>query len=202
MGIKPKIPKETSGDLEFVQQALNNKDQRAFAHLMEKYWDSLYFMILKMVKTPEDAEDLALETFHKAFKSLDKYVPQFAFSTWLFRIGTNTTIDFLRTKKIDFVAFNQTDEKDDSVQLLNGLVNDISNPEEKFIKKQRSSLLKKAIEEIDPVFSVLIQLRYFNEYSYEEIAQSLNMPLGTVKVQLHRAKKRLYELLKNRKDAI
>ena len=194
MGIKPKIPQFKNDDLTFVKKALEENDQKAFAHLMDKYWNTLYYVILKMVKTPEDAEDLAIETFHKAFLNLNKYSPNFAFSTWLFKIGTNSTIDFLRKSKLSTIPININDEQEESKREINNLQIDRSNPEEKFIKKQRVSVIKKAVEEMNPLFGILIQMRYFNELSYDEISKALGMPLGTVKVQLHRAKKNLYEL--------
>ena len=112
MGIKPKIPQFKNDDLTFVKKALEENDQKAFAHLMDKYWNTLYYVILKMVKTPEDAEDLAIETFHKAFLNLNKYSPNFAFSTWLFKIGTNSTIDFLRKSKLSTIPININDEQE------------------------------------------------------------------------------------------
>ncbi|MBK6340550.1 MAG: sigma-70 family RNA polymerase sigma factor [Bacteroidetes bacterium] len=202
MGIKPKIPQSKNDDLTFVKKALEENDQKAFAHLMDKYWNTLYYVILKMVKTPEDAEDLAIETFHKAFLNLNKYSPNFAFSTWLFKIGTNSTIDFLRKSKLSTIPININDEQEESKREINNLQIDRSNPEEKFIKKQRVSVIKKAVEEMNPLFGILIQMRYFNELSYDEISKALGMPLGTVKVQLHRAKKNLYELLKNGEGTI
>lgn len=202
MGIKPKIPKSIQDDQEFVQRALEENDQKAFAHLMDKYWNAIYYMILKIVKTPEDAEDLAIETFHKAFVNLNKYSSNFAFSTWLFKIGTNASIDFLRKSKLSTIPINNNEEQSEMDKSMGKMQTDGPNPEEDFIKKQRVSVLKKVIEEMNPLFGILIQMRYFNELSYEEISKALGMPLGTVKVQLHRAKKNLYELLKNGKGTI
>ena len=159
MGIKPKIPQSKNDDLTFVKKALEENDQKAFAHLMDKYWNTLYYVILKMVKTPEDAEDLAIETFHKAFLNLNKYSPNFAFSTWLFKIGTNSTIDLLRKSKLSTSPTNINDEQEESKREINNLQIDRSNPEEKFIKKQRVSVIKKAVEEMNPLFGILIQMR-------------------------------------------
>ena len=134
--------------------------------------------------------------------NLNKYSPNFAFSTWLNKIGTNSTIDFLRKSKLSTIPININDEQEESKREINNLQIDRSNPEEKFIKKQRVSVIKKAVEEMNPLFGILIQMRYFNELSYDEISKALGMPLGTVKVQLKKKKKNLYELLKNGEGTI
>ncbi|MBX7225545.1 MAG: sigma-70 family RNA polymerase sigma factor [Chitinophagales bacterium] len=193
MEMKFPIPPNFQEDWEYILKA-KEKDQKAYAFLVDKYWNPVFFMLLKMIGNPEDAEDITLEAFHKAFHHLDKYQPNFAFSTWLFRIATNTGIDFLRKKKLQTVAL-QTDpdmSEKSEIQLLTVEL----GPEEKYIKKQRAQLIKYIVEQMDPIFRKLLELRYFEELTYEEIAEQLKMPLGTVKVQLHRAKKVLFAQLK------
>jgi RNA polymerase sigma factor (sigma-70 family) len=172
-------------------------DQKAYADLMQRYKDSIYFMSLKMVNNKEDAMDITVETFAKAFEKLDKYQPEFAFSTWLFRVATNNCIDFLRKKKLNTVSINNMmDEEDDRPLQIKA---DVLNPEETSIKKQQSQELKLLIESLPPRYRNLLTLRYFDELSYEEISQQLDLPLGTVKAQLFRAKYLLGNII-NRMD--
>ncbi len=176
--------------------AAKNGDQKAYTALMEKYKKSVYHLILKIVKTPEDAEDLTIEAFAKAFDHLDQYSADFAFSTWLYKITSNTCIDFLRKKSIDKVSL----EKEGKAILDNLNFSTHSNPEMDLIKSQRIDKLQHVVSSMDEIFSRVIALRYFKEYSYEEISEELNIPVGTIKVQLHRAKKILLEKFMDEKD--
>jgi RNA polymerase sigma-70 factor (ECF subfamily) len=144
-------------------------------------------MVLKMVNNKEDAMDLTVETFAKAFEKLDKYQPDYAFSTWLFRVATNNCIDFIRKKKLNTQSIHgMTDDDGDEKPLQ--IKADVLNPEETSIKKQQTQELKLLIESLPHRYRNLITLRYFDELSYEEIAQQLDLPLGTVKAQLFRAR--------------
>jgi RNA polymerase sigma factor (sigma-70 family) len=161
--------------------------QKAYADLMHRYKDSIYFMVLKMVNNKEDAMDLTVETFAKAFEKLDKYQPDFAFSTWLFRVATNNCIDFIRKKKlVTFSIHGMMDDEGEEKQLQ--IKADVLNPEEASIKRQQTEELKVLIDGLPVRYRNLITLRYFDELSYEEIAQQLDLPLGTVKAQLFRAR--------------
>ncbi len=176
--------------------AAKDGDQKAYTALMEKYRNSVYHLILKIVKSPEDAEDLMIETFSKAFDRLDQYSPEFAFSTWLYKIASNTCIDFLRKKSIDKISLdNQGREILDNLNFSTA-----TNPEMDLIKSQRIDKLQHAVSSMDEIFSRVIALRYFKEYSYEEISVELGIPVGTIKVQLHRAKKILLEKFMDEKD--
>jgi RNA polymerase sigma factor (sigma-70 family) len=180
-------------DYALVQKAQQG-DQHAFAQLLNRYWDSVYFMLLKMAHNKDDAEDLTIEAFGKAFKFIQKYEPDFAFSTWLFKIANNNAIDFLRkqhTKTISIDSQGRDADEDNPVQLQS----DGPDPEEILISKQKTEFLKTIVNELKPRYSRLVHLRYFEEYSYEEIAQSLNLPIGTVKAQLFRAKELLYNII-------
>lgn len=192
MGMKGKI-----SDLDLIELAKQD-DQRAYAELLERYRKSVYFLILRIVKTPEDAEDLTYVTFAKAFKNLSKYVPTHGFSTWLFKIASNTSIDFLRKKSIDTVGIALgSDIQPGEVILDNKVIATTLNPEEKIIREQRLKIVHQVVQHLDKDFEKVIRLRFFEEYSYDEIANELNLPLGTVKVQIHRAKKLLQSLLKD-----
>jgi len=169
-------------------------DEKAFARLMMKYKDSIYFMLLKIVKNKNDAEDLTLEAFGKAFANLSFYSTDYAFSTWLFRIASNNCIDFLRKKK-GIIYSTNNDQESDSEENSSNIKSTSPNPEERLIINQRGRILHNFIQKLNPKYRTLIDLRYFKEYSYEEIAKELDLPLGTVKVQLFRARNLLYNLI-------
>jgi RNA polymerase sigma factor (sigma-70 family) len=185
MEVNANFTENAKNDFQLVLKAKEGS-QKAYADLMQRYKDSIYFMSLKMVNNKEDAMDITVETFAKAFEKLDKYQPEYAFSTWLFRVATNNCIDFLRKKKLNTVSIdNMIDDDDDRPMQIKS---DTLNPEESSIKKQQSEELKLLIESLPPRYRNLLTLRYFDELSYEEIAQQLDLPLGTVKAQLFRAK--------------
>jgi RNA polymerase sigma-70 factor (ECF subfamily) len=189
-------------DFELVKDALENGNQRAYAQLMERYRDSVYFMLLKMVKNKDDADDLTIEAFGKAFKRLEQYSPQFAFSTWLFKIATNNTIDFLRKQKTNTYSIDKAFEGDDGSEMIFEIKSDSLTPEEKIIRKEKLIHMRIVVEKLKPRYRQLIELRYFEELSYEEIATKLEMPLGTVKAQLFRAKDLLQEIMKHSRNRI
>lgn len=162
--------------------------EQTFKEILKKHKESVYYLILKMVSAPEDAEDLTLEVFAKAFNNLDKYNPEFAFSTWLYRMASNHCIDFLRKKRL---PTQQIDEQIDGAEGESFSVvikDDANTPEEEMIQKQKSALVKKAISKLPAKYAEMIELRYFEELSYEEIATRINAPVGTVKAQINRAK--------------
>jgi len=179
----------------FLVQQARKGDQHAFAELLSRYWDSVFFMLLKMVHNKDDAEDLTIEAFGKAFKNLQGYEPDYAFSTWLFKIANNNAIDYLRkqrSKTISIDSQGRDAEEDNPVQLQA----DSLDPEEEMVATQKADLMKTIVSRLKPRYQRLVQLRFFDEYSYEEIAETLNLPLGTVKAQLFRAKELLYQIIK------
>jgi RNA polymerase sigma-70 factor (ECF subfamily) len=190
-----KLSEKALQDYELVQKALKG-DEKAFARLLSRYKDTIYFMLLKMLNNRSDAEDLTLEAFGKAFKNLHQYSPTYAFSTWLFKIASNNCIDFLRKKKgviISIETENEQLEINESAKLKS---KDL-NPEERLIRKQKAILLRKVVRRLKPHYQTLVELRYFNEMSYEEISKELNLPLGTVKAQLFRARQMLFKLIES-----
>ena len=188
-------------DYKLVQAAIKG-DQKAYADLMDRYRDSIYFLLLKMINNRDDAEDLMIEAFGKAFKNLHQYTPNFAFSTWLFKIASNNCIDFIRKKKKRLVSIDKKYENDEGGELTISLRSQMLDPEEKIVKKQKISLLRDIVQNLKPRYRTLVELRYFKELSYEEIAQHLDIPLGTVKAQLFRAREFLYNILKNMEGKI
>lgn len=184
-------------DLKLVKLATKKGDQKAFADLMGRYRDSVYYMLLKMVGNKDDADDLTIEAFAKAFKRLDQYTPSFAFSTWLFKIATNNCIDFIRKKKNNTFSIDKTVEGAEGGEMSITLRSDFLDPEEKMQKKQKVKMLHDVVDKLKPRYRQLVELRYFEELSYEEIAARLELPIGTVKAQLFRARELLLNIMKN-----
>lgn len=186
-------------DLEIIELALKG-EEKAYAELLDRYQDSIYFLLLKKIGNENDAEDLTMETFAKAFNNLSQYTPVYAFSTWLFRIAINNCIDFVRKKKIrpqsydSGVDFHDPDNPNFTSSNL--------SPEDLVIKDQKAAELKDMIKTLKPRYARLIELRYYQEFSYEEIAVEMQLPLGTVKAQLFRARELLAPLLLNKGEKI
>ncbi len=201
MAIESKFSPRAQEDLQLVSAALEG-DNNAYANLMSRYKDSIYFMVLKMVHNRDDADDLTMEAFGKAFKNLAKYSPEYAFSTWLFKIATNNCIDYIRKKRISTLSIDKSNEQDDGSKIPINISSDGPNPEQSIIKEQRKKVARALVEELNPKYKILIELRYFKESSYEEIGTELNLPLGTVKAQLFRAKELLSNAIKKTKDRI
>jgi RNA polymerase sigma factor (sigma-70 family) len=192
----PKVSKNTQEDRALVAAAKRGENH-AFERLLKKYRKSVYYMLLKMVKNPDDAEDLTQEAFAKAFNSIEKFDSKFAFSTWLFRIATNNCIDFIRKKRVQTVSIDAPVEGDDGSSMRFDVRDENLDPNESMLKMQRKRYLTMAIERLPEKYRTLVQLRYFQELSYEEVANELQIPLGTVKAQLFRARELLNQELKN-----
>lgn len=189
-------------DFKLIDLATEGKDQAAYAELMKRYKKPVYHMILKMVRNVDDAEDLTIEAFAKAFKNLHRFKKDYTFSTWLFRIATNNAIDFIRKKKLNTFSLNST-FTDDSGESVNIDVQDKNlTPDEETIKDQKIELVRMFVDKLPAKYQRLVKLRYFDELSYDEIATELEAPLGTVKAQLHRARELMYELVKDKKKHI
>jgi RNA polymerase sigma-70 factor (ECF subfamily) len=187
------LSEKAKQDYELVQYALAG-NENAFARLLGRYKEAIYFMLLRMVNNKSDAEDLTLEAFGKAFKNLHQYSPNYAFSTWLFKIASNNCIDFLRKKKGTNINLETNQENNES-DLPVKLRSKDPNPEEKLIRKQKAILMRKVVRKLKPRYQTLVEFRYFREMSYEEIASELKLPLGTVKAQLFRAREMLFKMI-------
>ena len=202
MELSTSLTEKAQRDYKLVCQALENCDQKAYAELMNHYKDSLYFMMLKMTNDADDADDLTIEAFGKAFKNLRQYTPEYAFSTWLFKIATNNCIDFIRKKKKNTFSIDKSFDNENAMDISHNIPSYVLDPEEKFIEKQKIMLMREIVEKLKPRYRRLVELRYFKEYSYEEISDELELPLGTVKAQLFRAREFLYNILKNSQEKI
>jgi RNA polymerase sigma factor (sigma-70 family) len=192
MEMNNELSEKAKGDLLLVEEARKG-NEKAFGSLMNRYKDSIYYMLLKMVNNPSDAEDLTIEAFGKAFRNLDLYTPKFAFSTWLFKIATNNCVDFIRKKQVSPTPLDNVQDSLDNVTV--NIQSDLPDPEESLINLQKIAALKDIVSQLKPRYRSLIELRYYKEYSYEEISSELNIPIGTVKAQLFRAKTLLYNIL-------
>ncbi len=181
-------------DFDLIDKAVIEKDQQAYATLMKRYKKAVYFMILKMIRDADDAEDLTMEAFAKAFRNLERFKKDYTFSTWLFRIATNNTIDFIRKKKLKTMSLNNTLSDDSGNSVNIDVEDDDNNPQDQYIRSQRIDMVRIFVDKLPAKYRKLVQLRYFDELSYEEIAQELEKPLGTVKAQLHRSRELLYEI--------
>jgi len=187
--------KNTLDDLGLVKKAKEG-DNKAFEKLLKKYRKSVYYMLLKMVNNTDDAEDLTQEAFANAFNSLGRFDPKYAFSTWLFRIATNNCIDFIRKKRVSTVSIDSPYETDDGDSITFDIRDNDFNPDDLMLRKQRREYLQIAVDKLPDKYKQLVDLRYFQEMSYEEVADFLQLPLGTVKAQLFRARELLGEELK------
>ena len=196
------LSEKAQKDYELVVKATKFNDQQAFSDLMDRYKDSIYFMLLKMVKNKDDAEDLTIEAFGKAFNSLKQYTPNYAFSTWLFKIASNNCIDFLRKKKKKIMSIDNSIENKDGDELVIELKSDARTPEQETIRDQKIEVMRMYVKKLKPRYETLVEMRYFKEMSYEEISTELGLPLGTVKAQLFRAREFLYNLMKHNIETI
>lgn len=178
---------------EIIQQNIEKakqKNQVAFTFLLDNYWNEVYGFILKRTENEANAEDITIETFSKAFDKIQSYNPEFAFNTWLISIAKNVHIDMLRKKKASL--FVDIDNEQESQQAYN-MPDTSPTIEDSIIKEQNLNKLLKHIKMLKPAYQEIIQLRYFQEMSYHQIAEQINEPLSNVKVKLLRAKKLLAE---------
>lgn len=201
MEVTQKLSDKAQIDFNLVEHARKG-DEKAFADLMGRYKDAIYYMLLKMVNNQSDAEDLTIEAFGKAFKNIHQYTPNYAFSTWLFKIATNNCIDFIRKKRANTVSLDQTINKEDSLTPSATIESSELDPEETMINQQKVKLMRDVVGKLKPRYKKLVELRYFKEFSYEEISKELDLPIGTVKAQLFRARELLFNILKSTNDKI
>jgi len=190
-------------DYVLLRKALDHNDQQAYAELMALYRDSIYYMLVRMVKNKDDAEDLTLMTFGKAFRYLDKYTPKYAFSTWLYRIALNNSIDFLRVKNNMPQYFEEDLYTSSATSIIDQSEDNLQRtPEEEVIDKQRLQLLRAAVAELPEKYRKVIELRYYEDLAYEEISERLGLTLSNVKIQIMRAKQMLSELMQPMRNAM
>ena len=189
-------------DYQLVCAARDHGNRKAYADLMAAYREPLYLLLLRMTHNTTAADDLTIETFGKAFLSLHRYSPTSSFSSWLYTIGVNTYIDHLRRNRIDTVPLSVTRRDDEGDFIEYQIPSNQPNPEEALIRMQRDEALKQMVDNLKEPYRDIIHMRYYEDLSYEEIAQRLNIPLGTVKVRLLRAKNLLSAVMGKNNNAI
>ena len=193
------MPSESSEqDRAYVERALAG-DEAAYQALMEKYRRALYHHIARMVRHKQEVDDLVQESFIKAFSALESYSSQFAFSTWLYKIATNHTIDYLRKRKLKTFSIDkpiQTKEGEMEYELP-----DLTyRPDRHIVEDQRRALIQDAIDALPPKYHRVIVMRHQQEKSYQEIADELDLPLGTVKAHIFRARELLNKYLREKRE--
>lgn len=183
-------------DYYLVQTAVAGS-QDSYSALLARYRKSVFQLMLQRVKNSAEAEDLTMEAFEKAFLNLSSYAPTHAFSTWLFRIALNNCVDHNRKKRLPVIWLDgiSTVAGFDCDSLKNNFAETLT-PEDVLIRQQRAILVRSLLERLGDKQRRLIELRYYDELSYEEIARQLGLPLGTVKVRLFRARRNLCSLLR------
>jgi RNA polymerase sigma factor (sigma-70 family) len=184
-------------DVETVNRILNG-DSEAFAILQKKYKRIIASLIRRMIKDEDDVMDLTQDTFIKTYNGLSKYQSSYSFSSWLFKIASNTCIDFLRKKRFGFVSISQGyGDSEDGGELE--IKDDSYIPDMNVLTSERRKVLLEAIEQLPDNYKKIIKMRHGEELDYSEISEKLGIPLGTVKAHLFRARKILYDQLKNHK---
>ena len=201
MEVNKNLSKKANEDVELVEAAKNG-DQTAYTAIMVRYREPIYYLVLKMIRNESDAEDISIEAFEKAFKKLEQYTPEYAFSTWLFRIATNHCIDFIRKKKLKTTSLDSVVDDGESEGAKIQIKGTSKDPEETYIEQQKIDLMREYVDKLEEPYKTLVTLRYFKEWSYEEIVNKLEIPLGTVKAQLFRSRALLADLMRRSKKSI
>ena len=197
---EPTLPSESSEqDRILVRQALDGNEQ-AYKVLMEKYRNALTLHIQRMVRKQGEVDDLVQESFIKAFSALDSYSVDYAFSTWLYKIATNHAIDYLRKKKLQTYSIDKPRETKDG-ELEFELPDVTYRPDKHILADQRKQLIQNAIDALPPKYHRVIVMRHQQELSYEEIARELDLPLGTVKAHIFRARELLNKNLRHKRGS-
>lgn len=178
--------------LEINISKAKNGNQSAFRYLLDTFWSAVYNYQLKRTQSENEAEDITIQTFSKAFDKINTFDEKYVFKTWLIAISKNVHIDLLRKKNISIAADTST-EQEEKAYLV---VDENPTPEDKIITEQNLAKLLRDIKQLKPKYQEVIQLRYFQELSYKEISEQINEPMNNVKVKLLRAKKLLAEIIK------
>jgi RNA polymerase sigma-70 factor (ECF subfamily) len=170
------------------------KNQVAFNFLLDNFWNDVYGFLIKRTENENDAEDITVQTFSKAFDKIHSFDEKYKFKTWLITIAKNIHIDFLRMKK----SAISKERSEDHVDHVNRIIDESPSPEDKIITEQNLAKLLRDIKKLKPHYQEVINLRYFQELSYQEISNKLDEPMSNIKVKLLRAKKLLAEIIQNK----
>lgn len=178
-----------------LTRAALGHDEKAYAELLHRYHKPLYYLVLRIVRHPDDALDLTQETFVKAFRNLATFCPDYAFSTWLFRIGTNTCLDFLRRQRLPTISLHAPLPGPGEKALLLDFPDHDPTPQEALLRAETHQALRQTVGLLPPRYRKLVERRYFDEYTLEELAVEFNRPVGTIKAQLFKARGLLHKAL-------
>jgi RNA polymerase sigma-70 factor (ECF subfamily) len=181
-------------DKVLIADAIAGK-QEAYKRLMKKYHNAIAHLIMRMVGAQGDVEDLTQEAFIKAFNSLESFNDEFAFSTWLYKIATNNCIDYLRKRKLKTFSIDRPIGGEDSTQQYE-IPDETHTPDSEILRTQQNIAIQRAIDALPEKYRVVIVMRHQEERSYDEIAAELDLPLGTVKAHIFRAREMLYKQLR------
>ncbi len=196
-------PSQTEGktdsrkeDSRLISDALNG-DQFAYKQLMKKYHDSIYNLIYRIIHDKDQVLDLTQEVFVKAFASLKSFNDEYAFSTWLYKIATNSSIDYIRKRKLDTFSIDRPIAAEENEYRFE-LPDTTYQPDKTIIQKQRSTLIEEAVQRLPEKYRRVIIMRHTEERDYAEIAKILKLPIGTVKAHIFRARELLNKYLRDR----
>jgi RNA polymerase sigma-70 factor (ECF subfamily) len=184
------LPLEDEFVISSIEKAKEG-NQKAFSQLLDRFWPEVYGFQLNRTKNENDAEDITIQTFARAFDKIDSFDPKYAFSTWLITISKNLHIDLLRKRKRNVLEQRENNAN----EAMKRVLDETPSAEDQLIIRQNLKTLLENIRKLKPTYREVIELRYFREFSYAEIAEALGEPVGNVKVKLLRAKKLLATLI-------
>lgn len=175
-------------------------DQAAYTRLRNKYWRSLHAMLSRMIRDQHDADDLTQEAFIKAFNSLGSFNPEYAFSTWLYKIASNNCIDYLRKRRLKTISMDAPVQTNDGEMQMEYADPNAELPDAPITSAERTAILQEAIKNLPEKYRIVIEMRHTYELEYADIAEKLDLPLGTVKAHLFRARALLLKRLKGKME--
>jgi len=182
-------------DHEIVRKVMEG-DKDAFRHLQKKYHRLITSAVRRVIQKPHDVEDLVQDTFIKAYTALPSYRAEFSFSAWLYRIASNACIDYLRRRRLPTFSIDKPVTGDDGGEYTIELPDQEEIADLKLMTGEKKQILEQAIASLPDKFRTVVQLRHEEDLDYQQIADILKLPIGTVKAHLFRARKRLYDILK------
>lgn len=181
---------ETKDISQLIRQAKAG-DQRAFNDLLNFYWKEVYRFQLSKGQNDDEAEDITIKTFARAFDKIDTFDEKYQFKTWLITISNNLYIDQMRKKKTETISIHKNPTE------IHKIVDEDPSPADQLIQEQNLAQLKSYIQQLKPHYQVVINMRYFQDLSYKEMAEKMGEPMNNIKVKLLRAKKLLAEIITN-----
>lgn len=179
-------------DINVLVQQAKNGDQKAFSTLLNSFWKEVYHFQFNKCKNEDESEDITIKTFARAFDKIKSFDDKYQFKSWLFTISNNIYIDHLRKKKTETISLSKNSHE------IHKIVDEEPSPADQLIQEQNLAQLKAYIRQLKPHYQEVINLRYFQEFSYKEIAESLDEPMNNIKVKLLRAKKLLAEIINSK----